>query len=87
MTTGTADNPGDTIRDITIGYGKTGVDFNFGESRPGSIAGSVHAEFGSPDCVFNADDGDIALADVTVQLLNADGDVVSENTDERPRRI
>ena len=75
---GIADNPGDAIHDIAIGFGQTGIEYNFGELLPGSITGSVHAEYGIPDCVFDAEDGDIALADVTVQLLDNVGNILAE---------
>ncbi len=73
--TGQADEPGDAIRCIEIGWGDQGVEFNFGENLPGSIAGRVHVDI-VLDCYLNPAAGEYALGGVTVQLLGADGQVI-----------
>ena len=71
---GTADSPGDMIREITLDFGDDARDYNFGELLPGSIAGRVHASRDG-DCDF--DDPDILLAGVVIELRNADGELIS----------
>ena len=73
---GTAANPapGDMICEVTVGYGDTATDYNFGELLAASIAGRVHASTG-PDCNF--DDPEILLGGVQIDLLDAAGGVVA----------
>jgi len=74
---GQADNPGDRIRDIDIGFGDRGTDYNFGELLPGSISGRVHAD-NNRDCVL--DPGEVLLAGVTVQLIDSEGNLLDSTT-------
>ncbi len=69
--------PGDMISQITINWDQMGVDYNFGELRPVSIAGRVVAHTG-PDCDF--DNPEILLAGVRVDLLDGAGNVVATTT-------
>jgi len=64
----------DAITDINIGPGSTLVDYNFCELPPGSISGSVWQE-----TALNRrrDPDDKPLPGVTVQLLNALGNVIA----------
>ncbi len=71
---GSALNPGDAIESIELGSGETGMDFNFGELRPASIAGLVHADLDG-DCLL--DDGEQPIAGVQIELLDEDGQVVA----------
>ena len=78
FTVGAADpHPGDAIRQITIGEGETGVEYNFGEFKPASIAGLVHVD-PNRNCYF--DDGEDPIAGVTIELLDATGAVVATTT-------
>lgn len=72
--------PGDMLSQITIGFGETGVEYNFGELKPGSIRGRVHADTDG-DCVL--DEHESPLAGVEMQLLDEDGQVIATTfTDE-----
>ncbi|MCA9167489.1 MAG: carboxypeptidase regulatory-like domain-containing protein, partial [Planctomycetales bacterium] len=72
---GEATNPGDEIHSIHVGWGEDGIEYNFGEINPASISGIVHTDL-DQDCVFEPENGEIPLAGVTVELLNANGDIV-----------
>lgn len=73
---GVAMNPGDTIKQIDLGYGEQSVDNDFGEIPPSSIAGRVHADRGG-DCEYEPEEGDIPLAGVKIELLDAQGNVIA----------
>ena len=75
--TGTRGDDNDSIRMIDIGFGDMGEDFNFGELRPATIAGRVHSDI-VLNCEFDPSEGDQLLGGVTVQLLDASGEVVAE---------
>lgn len=66
--------PGDMISQITIKWGEEGVEYNFGELLPGSIAGRIHADDG-PDCDF--DHPHNMLEGVKVDLLDGQGNVLA----------
>ena len=66
--------PGDMISQITINWGQTGIEYNFGELLPGSIRGRVHADDG-PDCDF--DDPHHMLEGVRIDLLDGNGNVIA----------
>jgi protocatechuate 3,4-dioxygenase beta subunit len=74
--TGVADvsPPGDRISQITIHWGETGIEYNFGELLPGSIRGRVHADH-HEDCDF--DDPEILLEGVQIDLLDGDGNLIT----------
>ncbi len=72
---GQAEN--DSFRNINLLEGQQGVKYDFGEIRLASIQGTVHLD-PNGDCVYNPSAGDQPLAGVTMQLLNADGNVVAE---------
>ncbi|MEX0712160.1 MAG: SdrD B-like domain-containing protein, partial [Pirellulales bacterium] len=74
---GTAQNPGDRITGATLTPGVHGRDYNFGELRPASIRGLVHADRNG-DCV--PQDDEPRLAGVVVQLLDAQGNVLATTT-------
>ncbi len=76
ITSGQAQNPGDSIRQIELGWGDNGQDFNFGENLPGTISGRVHVDI-VLDCQLNPAAGEYTLEGVQVQLLNASGQVIS----------
>ncbi len=64
----------DRIDNITLRPGETGVDFNFGEIKMASIAGFVHTD-PNRNCIY--DNGDSPLANVTVELVGVDGNVLA----------
>jgi protocatechuate 3,4-dioxygenase beta subunit len=74
---GSAENPGDRITGVALLWGDSGVDYNFGELLPGSLAGRVWVD-PNENCVFDA--GESPLAGVTIQLLDASGNVVRTTT-------
>ena len=64
----------DRFNNIVLGAGEQGVNYDFCEHTPASIGGNVGA---------NTPDGKAGIADVTIRLFNADGDLVAETlTDE-----
>ena len=80
---GTARLDADAIDQVVLGWGQAGVDYNFGELLPASIAGIVHTD-PDRDCVF--DDGETLLADVTIQLLDGSGAVIATTTTDSAGR-
>jgi len=77
---GTAHNPGDRITAVRLKPGVEGQEYNFGELRPASISGRVHAELNG-DCI--PDPNEPRLANVTIYLLDPSGERIAETvTDE-----
>ena len=72
---GRALNPGDEIRQIDLGWGQDGVNYDFGELRPSSLSGRVHADL-NQDCELQ--ENEWTLAGVTIELLDAAGNVVAQ---------
>ncbi len=68
---------GDMLSQIMINWGQDGVEYNFGELLPGSIAGRVHAD-SHGDCDF--DDPDILISGVRIDLLDRAGKVIATTT-------
>lgn len=83
VTVGTADNPGDRIRQIGLRWGDAGLHYDFGELLPGSIAGLVHADL-DRDCLWDADEQ--PLAGVTLELRDASGCVLTVTQTEADGR-
>ncbi|MDX1929340.1 MAG: SdrD B-like domain-containing protein [Pirellulaceae bacterium] len=73
-TTGANDVTGDVLTQIRLPSGRAGIDYNFGELLPGSIAGHVLVDTDG-NCIVDAV-GDRYLEDVTVQLLDSNGVVI-----------
>ena len=67
---GEAVNPGDEIRRIDLGWGQTGVDYDFGELQPARIDGIVHIDLNNDG---RLQDGEAPLSDVRIELLDQDG--------------
>ena len=67
---GTVHNPGDSITAIHLAPGTNAENYNFGELRPVSIAGTVFADL---DASGMFDPGETPLAGVTIWLLDASG--------------
>jgi serine-aspartate repeat-containing protein C/D/E len=66
---------GDTLSQITLNWGVNGVEYNFGEILPASIAGRVHADPGS-DCDFDNPNNNW-LGGVQIDLLDTEGTVLA----------
>ncbi|MEX2168228.1 MAG: SdrD B-like domain-containing protein [Pirellulales bacterium] len=65
----------DMISMIMIDFGVHGEDYNFGELKPGSISGKVKVS-AEADC--ENDPNAFPLSGVTIQLLDADGNVIDD---------
>ncbi|MEN6459310.1 MAG: SdrD B-like domain-containing protein [Thermoguttaceae bacterium] len=77
---GTAHNPGDLIDGVTLISSQHGKNYDFGELLPASISGHVYVDVNGNESL---DSSDTRLANVTVYLLNSDGDRIdSTTTDE-----
>jgi len=64
---------------ITLNGGDQGIEYNFGELKLAEIAGFVHVD-NDGDCVFGTTESDRPLAGVTMELLDADGNVLATTT-------
>ncbi|MCG8583747.1 MAG: carboxypeptidase regulatory-like domain-containing protein, partial [Pirellulales bacterium] len=64
----------DRIAEIVLTGGTNAVNYDFCELEPSSISGRVHVD-NDGNCVFT--EGDEPLAGVTIELLNAEGEVVA----------
>ena len=71
--TGTADEPGDAIRQIDLPGGGRGIDYNFGELPLGSISGGVFLAAPGEDCGDRSDGKSTPLAGVVVELQGPSG--------------
>ncbi len=67
----------DAFTGIVLRGGQSGENYNFGEIRLASIEGFVHLD-PNGDCVYNATRGDSPLRGVTVQLLDPNGNVLTQ---------
>ncbi len=74
---GSATNPGDRIDGAILTFGTRGEEYNFGELRPSSIQGQVHA---STDGNCEVGPNDILLAGVRIDLLDAAGNQIETTT-------
>ncbi|WP_456320478.1 SdrD B-like domain-containing protein [Roseimaritima sediminicola] len=73
--TGRAENPGDRIVGVHLRQGQQGIEYNFGELRPASLSGTVHADT-DEDC--EVDPGETRLGGVIIRLFDANGNQVAE---------
>ncbi|MCC7336145.1 MAG: carboxypeptidase regulatory-like domain-containing protein [Pirellulaceae bacterium] len=71
---GSRDASGDVLSAIVLPAGSHGIDYDFGEILPGSIAGRVISDTNG-NCIIDAT-GDRPLAGVTIELLSASGAVL-----------
>ncbi len=74
VTVGQAENPGDKIKNVALLWGDSGVNYNFGELKPASITGIVFVD-PNENCIYES--GEKPIAGVTVQLLDASGNVLA----------
>jgi protocatechuate 3,4-dioxygenase beta subunit len=71
---GIVDPTADVISEIVLGSGLDGIDYNFGELRPASIAGRVILD-SNGNCILDAAiDG--PLPDIRVELLDSAGKII-----------
>ena len=77
-TVGNPDQPGDAIRNIVLAGADEGIEYNFGETPFGSIAGYVYLIGPGQDCTGDHDaPGNEALPGVDVVLQDANGNTVA----------
>jgi protocatechuate 3,4-dioxygenase beta subunit len=74
----------DKITGLKLDWGVDGVEYNFGELLPGSIAGRVHADPGE-DCDFDNPDNNW-LEGVQIDLLDKDGNVLATTYTDKDGR-
>ena len=71
---------GESMNDMHVNIelkgGEKGIRHNFGEIQLASVSGFVHADMNG-NCTLDANSSDEPLANVTLELLNADGQVVA----------
>jgi protocatechuate 3,4-dioxygenase beta subunit len=78
VTVGRAENPGDAIRQISLGGDDHGVDYDFGELAYGELSGFVYLIAPGQDCTSDHDAiGNEPLGGVIVELQTPDGNVIS----------
>lgn len=75
---GTAVNPGDQFRDVRLTSGEVGQQYNFGEYRFASLAGRVKLTDPQGNCETGSNI--TPVAGVTIQLLDAAGDLLQSTT-------
>lgn len=75
QTIGVAAN--DSIQQIELPQGMTGVQYNFGERVPASLSGGVHLDLDG-DCI--RDDNEVGLSDVVIRLIDDSGNAVATTT-------
>ena len=63
------------LTSVFVGSGEQATNYNFCEFEPSSISGTVHVD-ANGDCVFQ-EGVDRLLGGVTIELLNADGNVIA----------
>lgn len=69
----------DEFCNITLTGGDEANNYNFGEIQLAEISGRVHVD-ADGTCVFDPSEDDRALANVTLELLDADGGVIATTT-------
>ncbi len=80
-TVGIAENPGDRIHDIVLAGGSKGIEYNFGETPYGSIAGSVYLAAPGQDCYGDhGADASTPIPGVEVLLQDASGTTLFRTT-------
>jgi serine-aspartate repeat-containing protein C/D/E len=81
-TTGTVDGTsvGTKVNDkhcnIVVLNGQSGIEYNFGELKTGSIQGFVHTDRNG-NCVLDASQGESPISGVRMELLDESGDVIA----------
>lgn len=65
----------DKICDVRLVGGEQGNEFNFGELQYSQISGMVHVD-GNGNCVFDASAGERPLANVKLELMNSNGEII-----------
>ncbi|MGQ9564540.1 MAG: SdrD B-like domain-containing protein [Thermogutta sp.] len=67
---GSAINPGDQIVDVKVPAGREGINYNFGELLPASLAGLVYLDLNT-NCQYDANEP--TLPGVTIELRSSEG--------------
>jgi protocatechuate 3,4-dioxygenase beta subunit len=69
----------DEFCSVTLLGGQHGDDYDFGEIKLGRISGYVHTD-NNGNCILDAQQGELPLSGVTMQLLNNQGQVIGTTT-------
>ena len=72
----------DEFCNVTLMGGDKAVNYDFGEILLAELSGKVHLD-SNGDCVFSTSDGDTPLSDVTLELLDADGNVIATTVTDK----
>ena len=72
--------PPEGITNISITDGTNAQNYNFGELLPATISGMIHVDMNG-DCIYEP--GEPLLAGVTIQLLNANNQVIATTTTDQ----
>lgn len=73
------DGSNDEVCNVTLTGGEKGANYDFGEIKLAEISGRVHVDTNG-NCVYQPNAGDRVLANVTLELVDADGKVVATTT-------
>lgn len=71
----TGEKTNDVFTKVVVLGGQTGIEYNFGEIRLASVEGFVHVD-ADGNCIYDTSKGDKPIAGVTLQLLDANGQVI-----------
>ncbi|MFV2069521.1 MAG: SdrD B-like domain-containing protein, partial [Pirellulales bacterium] len=80
---GIADSASDRITGLVLAWGQNGAGYNFGELLPGSISGAVYV---SPDGDCLVDEHEQPIADVVIELYNAQDELIATTTTDSEGR-
>ena len=80
VTVGTADEPGDALRQIRLDGGSSGIEYNFGELALGSLSGYVYLAAPGQVCGSKDDGVSTPLAGVLIELYGESGTLVAHTT-------
>ncbi len=83
VTAGRTGADGDSLRQINIRQGQTGIEYNFGELRGATLSGQVHADTDG-DCDW--DPGEETLEGVVIRLIDSSGNEVARTTTDADGR-
>ncbi|WP_145418058.1 SdrD B-like domain-containing protein [Planctomycetes bacterium K23_9] len=80
---GQSGTDGDSLRQIDIRQGQTGIEYNFGELLGATLSGQVHVDL-DDDCELDPDEE--VLSDVVIRLIDAAGIEVAQTTTDASGR-
>ena len=84
LPSGVAQNPGDEIQQIAIGWGQAGENFDFGELLPARIAGLVHIDLNNDG---QLQENERPLAGVRIELLDRNAKVLEATVTDQEGRF